>query len=282
MPQIYDLHMHSTASDGTLTPEQLVQKATTTDIKVLALTDHDTTDGLSAAASAIKNTDITLINGVEISVSWYHLTIHVVGLHINPNHPELHQGLTKAVEFRQWRAQEIATRLEKSGIANTYSEAKSYATGNIISRTHFARCLVARGLCKDVRSVFKKYLIRNKLGHVPGSWANLEKVLSWIHGAGGIAIIAHPARYKMTLTKLRQLVSDFKVYGGQAIEVVSGSHSRDDAFKIAKLANDFNLYGSCGSDYHGPTNPYLELGRLPLLPENCKPIWESDEWIKNR
>lgn len=271
----YDLHSHSTFSDGTLSPLELVTRAHAQGVQALALTDHDLTDGLAAARAAAQPLGLELIAGVEISVTWHGQTLHIVGLHIDAQHAALQQGLGRLREFRNWRAAEMGRRLERHGIADACAGAQVYAQGAIISRTHFARFLVAQGHARELQEVFKHFLVHGKPGHVAGEWANLEDAVAWIHGAGGQAVIAHPARYKLTATRMRQLLKEFKDYGGAGIEVISGSHSRDDSLNMAGYARQFELLASAGSDYHGPHNPWLELGRLPALPAGCKAIWED-------
>lgn len=270
---LYDLHSHSTASDGTLSPVALVQRAAEQGVDVLALTDHDTTAGLAEADHAAQQCGIHLIKGVEISVTWEKQTIHVLGLNINDKHEDLLSGLQRLRDFRQTRAQEIALRLEKAGINDAYNGAKKYAHGQLIGRTHFARYLVECGKASNVSSVFKKYLVKNKPGHVGGEWAALDEVIAWIKAANGHAVIAHPARYKMSATKLRRLIETFKELGGAGLEVVSGNNNKNDKHNMAQYARRYELHASCGSDYHGPENPWIELGRLENLPEGCQPIW---------
>jgi predicted metal-dependent phosphoesterase TrpH len=270
-----DLHTHSLASDGTLTPTQLVEHAARQQVRVLALTDHDETAGIAEARVAARSHGIHLVPGVEVSVSWNHATVHIVGLGVDPQNLGLAAGLGRLREFRNWRAEEIGRRLEKKGIEGTYEAACEKAKGTIISRTHFAYVLAERGLAKSTRDVFRKFLVQGKPGHVPGEWASLEEAVGWINGAGGEAVIAHPARYRMTGTRLRKLIGQFKDVGGAGIEVISGSHSRDDCYTMARYAQQAGLKASSGSDYHGPENPWIELGALPGLPEGCVPIWES-------
>ncbi len=270
----YDLHSHSTASDGTLRPADLVRAADSAGVRVLALTDHDTTAGVAEAAEAAAGLDIDLLAGVEISVTWSAQTVHIVGLGVDPENEALQAGLRSLRDFRDWRAEEIGRRLEKCGIADAYQDALKHSNGILVSRTHFARMLVERGLVEDERKVFKRFLVKGRPGYVAGDWASLEAALDWIHGAGGEAVVAHPARYKMTRTKLRRLFAEFKELGGEAVEVVSGSHSRDDALSMAKHVNDFGLLASAGSDFHNPETPWIALGRLPMLPGGCRPIWE--------
>ncbi len=280
MSKLFDLHSHSTASDGSLSPTELVQRAAQAGVDVLALTDHDTTEGLAEAMRAGRSHGVDLSPGIEISVTWGGQTVHIVGLNIDHECPELLQGLNKLKEFRLWRAEEIGRRLAKKGIEGAFEGAKAFSNGRLISRTHFARFLVAQGVEQDMRGVFKRYLVHGKPGHVAGQWASLEDAVGWIRTAGGQAVVAHPARYKMTRTKLRKLFKDFKQAGGEALEVVSGSHSKDDGFVMARHCRDFNFFASAGSDYHGPESPYIELGRLRSLPDGCVPIWR--DWPQSR
>jgi len=278
MQSVHDLHSHTTASDGTLSPSALVEHAAQCGVTVLAVTDHDVTSGLFEAQTAAARHDIDFVPGVEISVTWAHQTIHVVGLHIDPGCSVLQRGLEKLHAFRVWRAEEIARRLEKARIPGSLAAVRAYAGGKIISRTHFARFLVAEGYAKDMKQVFKRYLVRNKPGYVPGQWADLEEALGWIHGAGGMAVLAHPARYQISSQRLRQLLAEFQERGGVGIEVVSGSHSQGDILRFAELADHFGFYASRGSDYHGPENAYADPAKLPSLPENCRPIWTHAQW----
>jgi len=272
---VFDLHTHSTASDGTLSPADLVRRAAKAGVQFLALTDHDTTAGLQEARDEAEQLNISLIAGCEISVTWNNRTIHVVGLNVDQNSSELQNGLQKLCEFRDWRAREIARRLAQHGIDNAFEGACEFAKGNLISRTHFAHFLVKHGYVSSVREVFKKFLIKNRPGYVSGQWAALDEVVGWIKNAGGQAVIAHPARYNLTRTKLLKLINDFKDAGGEGIEVVSGSHSRDEYFTMAEHAKQQELLASAGSDFHGPENPWIELGKLPELPVGCRPIWHN-------
>ena len=274
----YDLHSHSRASDGTLTPPALVAAAHAAGVDVLALTDHDTTAGIAAAAERARALGLQLVAGVEISVTWQAQTVHLLGLGIDPDCAELQAGLAGLRAFRDWRAEEIGRRLARAGIPDCYPGARALAQGSIVGRTHFARHLVARGRAASVREVFRHYLVNNKPGHVPGRWAELEAAMSWIDAAGGIAVIAHPARYNMSASKLRRLVGEFRECGGSALEVVSGSHSRDAVTAMAALSRREELLASCGSDYHGPENPWVRLGELAPPPAGCRPVWESARW----
>ncbi|MCW8880688.1 MAG: PHP domain-containing protein [Sedimenticola sp.] len=275
MTVLYDLHTHSTASDGTLTPTALVACAAEAGVDVLALTDHDTTEGLAEAASAAQEKGIRFITGVEISVTWGGQVVHIVGLGFDPADSTLQAGLARLREFRNWRAEEIGIRLAKHQITGAYEGAKALSNGRLISRSHFARFLVANGYAPDMRKVFKQFLTQGKPGHVAGEWADLAQAVSWIKEAGGQSVIAHPARYSMTRTKLRRLIGEFQEAGGDALEVVSSSHSKDEVFTMARHAKDFSLMGSAGSDYHGPETPWANLGRLSALPDLVIPIWRN-------
>ena len=275
MSLIYDLHAHSIASDGSLTPAELVARARLRDVDVLALTDHDVTDGLDEARYAAQQHAIQLIPGVEISVTWKGATVHILGLGINSSCRELQQGLQKLRDFRVWRAEEIARRLEKKGISGALEGAKQYATGSLISRTHFAHFLVDNGYAKNIQGVFKRFLVHNKPGHVPGEWATLEDSVQWINAAGGQAVIAHPARYRLSATKMRELLGEFKCCGGVGLEVVSSSHNQNECLTMAHYAKQYELLASRGSDYHGPKHAWVELGKIPPLPDECQPIWST-------
>ena len=249
--------------------------AATAGVQVMALTDHDTLAGLDEAHHAAQQHGLDFVPGVEISVTWQQCTIHIVGLRVDSGSAVLQTGLDKLREFRVWRAEEIDRRLQKAGIAAMYPRACELAVGGLVSRAHFARALIEAGYAADMRGVFKNYLVKDKPGYVPGTWASLADAVHWINAAGGQAVIAHPARYRLTRTKLRRLIQDFIAAGGQAIEVVSGSHSRDDQLTIAQHARDFDLLASAGSDYHGPENTWITLGKLPALPTGCKPVWQA-------
>lgn len=273
----YDLHTHSFYSDGQLAPDDLVARAASNGVEVLALTDHDSTEGLAEARGAAQTHGIELVAGVEVSVTWNHRTVHIVGLGIDPAYPALQKGLRRLREFREWRAEEIGRRLGKAGIEGATEGARRFSCRGLVSRTHFAQHLVAAGHAPDIRRVFKRYLVQGKPGHVPGQWAALTDAVGWIRAAGGQAVIAHPARYKLSSTRLYRLLEEFREAGGEGIEVVCGSHSRDDAFRFAHLAGRYGFLASAGSDYHGPDNYFMDLGPLPPLPEGCVPIWQAWE-----
>lgn len=277
-PRVYDLHTHSYYSDGMLAPAELVMRAAAAGVTVLALTDHDVTDGLNEAAGAAAEAGIELVPGVEVSVTWGAQTVHIVGLGVDPEHPALNQGLARLRVFRVWRAEEIGRRLAKAGIENAAAGAQALAQKGLVSRTHFAQFLVAAGHAPDIKTVFRKFLVRGKPGYVPGEWAALDEAVHWINAAGGQAVVAHPARYKITATRLRALLGEFRDAGGAALEVVSGSHTRDDMFRFAQWAQSYGLMASSGSDFHGPQY-HMGLGRLPPLPDGCRPVWQ--DWALN-
>ncbi|MHB8727876.1 MAG: PHP domain-containing protein [Sulfuricaulis sp.] len=269
------MHTHSLRSDGTLAPADLVARAHAAGIDVLALTDHDVTDGIAEARTAAVQLGIELIAGVEISVTWRNQTLHILGLKVDIANPVLQQGLARLREFRQWRAVEIGRRLQKKRIEGAYEGAARFARGAIISRTHFARFLVEQGYVRGMQQAFKQFLLRGKPGHVPGQWASLDEAVSWIHAAGGQAAVAHPARYPLSAGKLRQLLGDFRDCGGDALEVISGSHSLEANRHFAGIAVEHGFSASAGSDYHGPEKTWMDLGRLPALPDACVPVWHG-------
>lgn len=274
-----DLHSHSLASDGILSPTELVTMAHDSGLNTLALTDHDETSGIAEAMVEAGRLGMTLIPGVEVSVTWNRRTIHVVGLQIDPDDETLNNGLAKSRDYRDWRAEEMGRRLAKHGIFGSYEAASAMARGRIIARTHFARFLIEQGYASDMNDVFKRFLKPNKPGYVTGEWASLEEAVSWINGAGGVAVIAHPARYKLTATKLRELFGQFVACGGTALEVISGRQSKDDTFCMANYAKQFGLLSSAGSDFHDPDKSWNRLGRIPKLPKSCNPVWA--EWFNS-
>lgn len=271
-----DLHCHSTASDGLLTPTQLVEHAATQGVAVLALTDHDDVAGLDEARRAAVEKKIVFINGVEISVNWRGQTLHIVGLGIDPEYPELAQGLTSIREGRMVRAGKIAAQLDKFGIHGSFEGAcRNAGNGHLIGRLHFARFLVQQGYAKDVRSVFKKYLVKGKPGYAPHQWAALSDAIDWIRNSGGRAVIAHPARYKLSKGALEELLLEFRSLGGEAIEVITASHTPEQSVLFAHHSQRLGLLASRGSDFHGLGESYFDLGRMPPLPDCCKPVWHD-------
>ncbi len=274
MPR-YDLHCHSTWSDGLCTPGAVVERAAGRGVDVLALTDHDELGGLPEARAAADERGITLINGVEVSVSWETHTIHVVGLRVDPAEPLLAEGLATVRQGRSERARRMADSLAAVGIRGAYEGALQYVTSErLISRTHFARFLVETGRAAEVKDVFKRYLTRGKPGYVPHQWASLPDALAWIRAAGGQAVVAHPGRYPLSPTAMRRLLGEFRDLGGEAIEVISASHNAAQADEFATYARTFGFAASAGSDWHGPGESWLDLGALPPLPSDLEPVWQ--------
>ncbi len=279
----YDLHCHSVFSDGTLTPTELVNRAAERGVKVMALTDHDDVAGLDEARAVATQHGMTFINGVEVSVSWRSHTLHVVGLAINPNYPALVEGLRNVRSGRGERAQKMSDGLAKAGISGILAGAYQYANNpNMVGRAHFARYLVEAGHCKDMKSVFNRYLVKGKPGYVAHQWASLVDAIGWIRGSGGVAVLAHPGRYMsgrngMGKKTMHELLTEFVELGGQAIEVVTGSHTPEQYAEFARYAEEFGLLASCGSDFHGPGESYRDMGRLPDFPLSCKPVWQAWE-----
>jgi predicted metal-dependent phosphoesterase TrpH len=273
-----DLHSHSTVSDGLLSPEELVQRAASRGVQMLALTDHDDIGGLARARQAAIPYGVHLINGVEVSVSWNRQNLHIVGLRIDPECPALLQGLQTIRSGRAARAQRIAAELEKSGIRGSLQGAYQHAANpDLIGRTHFARFLVEQGHAGDVKGVFRKFLTPGKPGYIEHCWAALADAVSWIRESGGMAVMAHPGRYSISTMQMRQLLAEFKELGGVAIEVVTGSHTPEQYVVFARYAKQFEMFASVGSDYHGPGESHRDVGRLPDLPEGCQPVWR--QWL---
>ena len=271
-----DLHSHSTVSDGLFTPSELIRRAAAQGVRVLALTDHDDVAGLDEAREAAAEAGIALVNGVEVSVTWNNRSVHIVGLRIDPAYAPLRAGLAAIRAGRGERARLMAAELEKAGISGSLEGAYAYAANpGIISRTHFARFLVEKGIVKDTRTVFKKYLVKGKPGYVAHRWADFTDAVEWIRASGGIAVLAHPGRYDLGRTNLASLIADFKEAGGEAIEVVTGSHTAEQFAQFARYAKEYDLLASCGSDFHGLGESYMDLGRLPDLPSGCKPVWHN-------
>ena len=270
-----DLHCHSVVSDGTLTPEALAERAISNGVELWALTDHDEIGGQARAAAAAKAVGMRYITGVEISVTFLGKTVHIVGLGIDTDNPDLREGLEQTRGGRRMRAQDMADGLAKVGIKGAFEGALQYV-GNpdLISRTHFARHLVETGVCKETNEVFRKYLTEGKPGYVEHRWATLKDAVGWITGAGGMAVVAHPARYKFTPNEEFALFTEFKGHGGRGVEVVTGSHSAAEYVTYAATAQEFGLAASRGSDFHSPLESHTELGTLPYLPGGLTPVWE--------
>jgi 3',5'-nucleoside bisphosphate phosphatase len=269
-----DLHCHSVVSDGTLTPEALAQRAKANGVQIWALTDHDEIGGQARAMAAAKQAGLRYLTGTEISVTFVGVTVHILGLGFDPEHPALVQGLRHTRGGRNERARNMGAELARAGIPGAYEGALAYVENpELISRTHFARYIVESGFCADTNAVFRKYLADGKPGFVPHRWASLGDAVAWITGAGGMAVIAHPARYKLTANEEFALFTEFKAHGGQGAEVVTGAHSQADSVKYAEYCREFDLLASRGSDFHSPQESHTDLGLLPPLPGDLTPVW---------
>lgn len=262
-------------SDGTLSPEALAQRASANGVELWALTDHDEIGGQHRAAAAARAHGMRYLTGTEISVTFIGQTVHIVGLGFDADNPTLQNGLRQTRGGREQRAMEMSDGLAKVGIKGAYEGAlKFVGNPDLISRTHFARFLVESGVCRETNEVFRKYLTEGKPGFVPHRWASLKEAVSWINGAGGMAVIAHPARYKFTSNEEFALFTEFKALGGQGVEVVTGSHTVAEYAIYADTAREFGLAASRGSDFHSPDESHTELGTLPFLPANLTSVWE--------
>lgn len=270
-----DLHCHSNISDGVLPPADVVARAAANGVHALALTDHDDVAGLAAASAAANAMGLTLIAGVEISVTWSGQTVHIVGLRIDPAHPELAAGLRGIRLGRLDRAHRMGADLARSGIDGAYEGAYDYAVNKeMVGRTHFARWLVAQGYVPTMRSAFRRFLTRGNPGYVEHEWTTLENAVRWIRASGGMAIIAHPGRYAFKPRELHLLLDAFRALGGEGIEVITGSHHPSEYGKFADLARAFGLKASRGADFHAPGEG-VDIGRLPALPHYCRPVWQG-------
>ncbi|MBQ4774571.1 PHP domain-containing protein [Pectobacterium versatile] len=271
---LYDLHSHTTASDGLLTPTALVSRAVDMRVSVLAITDHDTTAGLDEAQNAIaqQGLPLRLIPGVEISTLWENHEIHIVGLGMDIAHPALTGLLQQQAECRQNRAEQIAARLEKNRIPDALAGAQRLATGGQITRAHFARYLIELGIAANMNQVFKKYLAKGKIGYVPPQWCTIPQAIEAIHQSGGVSVLAHPGRYDLTAKWLKRLLATFAENGGIAMEVAQCQQAPDERTQLGRYARDFNLMASQGSDFHLPC-AWIELGRKLWLPADVEPVW---------
>ena len=271
-----DLHCHSTVSDGTLSPEALAARAKAQGVELWSLTDHDEVGGQQRAQAAAASLGLPYLTGVEISVSFLHQTVHIVGLGFDASDPQLVAGLNATRDGRDGRARAMADGLAAVGIPGAYEGALALA-GNpqLIARTHFARFLIEQGVCHDNNEVFRRFLTEGKPGFVPHQWARLGDALRWITEAQGVAVIAHPARYRFTPNEEYALLHEFVGHGGRGIEVVTGAHTDAEASQYARVAQEFGLLASRGSDFHGPTESRIDLGALPPLPPAVQPVWQA-------
>lgn len=272
-----DLHCHSTVSDGLLRPAEVVRRAYANGVDLLALTDHDEIGGLEEARATASELGLRFVEGVEISVSWGDdTTVHIVALDIDSRNQSLRDGLVQVRSGRDQRAVQMGSELAKVGIHGAHSGALRYV-GNpaLVSRSHFARYIVESGHAKDVKSVFDHWLAKGKPGYVAHSWATLTQALNWILGAGGVAVMAHPGRYRLSNNELRALLTEFRDLGGRGIEVLSGSHGDEEVKEFARYAREFGLLASRASDFHGPGESRIDLGKMAQLPADLRPVWEA-------
>ena len=273
-----DLHCHSTVSDGVLSPAELAARAKANGVDVWALTDHDELDGIPQAREAAADLGLSFIAGVEISITWADKTIHIVGLGIDENQPDLKEGLASVRGGRERRGRDIAAQLEAVGIPGAFEGSLKYADNpELLGRTHFARFLVEKGVRNTVSEVFQSFLIEGKPGFVPHRWASLEQSVRWIRSAGGRAVIAHPGRYGFDDLQLSVFVEQFRALGGEGIEVITGSHTPNQYNQYAAYARKTGLLASRGSDFHGPNESRFDLGSLPPLPSELTPVWH--DWV---
>lgn len=268
-----DLHNHSYYSDGVFSPSEVVRLADEADCDLFALTDHDTTDGLNEARQTADKLSVDLVSGVEISAFWRNMTIHIIGLGIDINNDILQAGLVHNQQLRKERAEKIALGLWRAGIKDALEKTQELSKTNMITRTHFAQMLIQEGYCKDMRSVFRRYLTGKKPGGIRVEWKNIDEVVGWIHAAGGLAVIAHPFRYRMTQTKIKKMIIDFKEVLGDGVEVVNATSTDEEITLSNKWAEEYKLLSSCGSDFHGWSNQRIQIGRLRDLPNLDNAIW---------
>ena len=268
-----DLHNHSYYSDGVLSPSEVIKLASQAECDLFSLTDHDTTDGIAEAQLEANKLNLNLVNGVEISALWRNMAIHILGLGIDINNEILQTGLEHNQKLRKERAEKIALGLWRSGIKDALEKTQSFSKTNMLTRTHFAQMLISEGYCKDMKAVFRRYLTGKKPGGVRVEWREFDEIVHWIHAAGGKALIAHPFRYRMTHTKIKIMLNDFKCVLGDGIEVVTGTSSDEEIQLGNQWAGKYNLLATCGSDFHGWPNQRVRIGNLRELPDPKKAVW---------
>ena len=268
-----DLHNHSYYSDGVLSPSQLVKLASQAECDLFSLTDHDTTNGIAEAQLEADKLKLNLVNGVEISALWRNMTIHILGLGIDINNDILQTGLEHNQKLRKERAEKIALGLWRSGIKDALEKTQMFSKTDMLTRTHFAQMLISEGYCKDMKAVFRRYLTGKKPGGVRVEWKDLDEVINWIHAAGGKALIAHPFRYRMTHTKIKTMLNDFKLLLGDGIEVITASSSDEEIRLGSQWTIQYNLLATCGSDFHGWPNQRIRIGNLKDLPDSKRAVW---------
>ena len=268
-----DLHNHSYYSDGVFSPSEVVRFADDAGCDLFALTDHDTTDGLDEAQHMADKLSVDLVSGVEISAFWRNMTIHIIGLDIDINNDILQAGLVHNQQLRKERAEKIALGLWRAGIKDALDKTQALSKTDMLTRTHFAQMLIREGYCKDMKSVFRRFLTGSKPGGARVEWKNIDEVVGWIHAAGGLAVIAHPFRYKMTQTKIKNMLIDFKEILGDGVEVVTATSTDEEITLSNQWAKEYELLSSCGSDYHGWPNQRIQIGSLRDLPNLDNAIW---------
>jgi len=268
-----DLHNHSYYSDGVFSPSEVVRFADDAGCDLFALTDHDTTDGLDEAQNMADKLSVELVSGVEISSFWRNMTIHIIGLDIDINNDILQVGLVHNQQLRKERAEKIALGLWRAGIKDALEKTQAFSKTDMLTRTHFAQMLIGEGYCKDMKSVFRRYLTGKKPGGVRVEWKNIDEVVGWIHAAGGQAVLAHPFRYRMTNTKIKNMFLNFKEVFGDGVEVVTATSTDEEISLSNHWAEEYELLSSCGSDYHGWPNQRIQIGSLRDLPNLDNAIW---------
>ena len=268
-----DLHNHSYYSDGVFSPSEIVRLADEAGCDLFALTDHDTTDGLNEARQTADKLSVDLVSGVEISAFWRNMTIHIIGLDIDINNDILQAGLVHNQQLRKERAEKIALGLWRAGIKDALEKTQALSKTDMLTRTHFAQMLIGEGYCKDMKSVFRRYLTGKKPGGVRVEWKNIDEVVGWIHAAGGKALLAHPFRYRMTNTKIKNMFLNFKEVFGDGVEVVTATSTDEEITLSNQWAKEYKLLSSCGSDYHGWPNQRIQIGCLRDLPNPDNAIW---------
>jgi predicted metal-dependent phosphoesterase TrpH len=270
-----DLHNHSYYSDGVLSPTKVVRLAKEQGCDMFALTDHDTVDGLAEAELEASKLGMQFVPGVEVSAMWSNMTIHILGLGVDAENEVLQAGLKQHQDFRQLRAEKMARGLGGAGVVGAMEKTQAIAKKGMITRTHFAQMLIQEGVCKDMRSVFKRFLTGKKPGGVGGKWAQFDEVIAWIHAAGGKAALAHPFRYRMTNTKVKRMMSDLADNGCDGVEVVTGSSSKDEITLTSQWARELGMLSSQGSDYHGWPHQRIQIGHLLDMPNPENSIWRD-------
>ena len=273
----YDLHSHTKYSDGSLSAQALIALAIERGITHLAITDHDTVQAhlqLTENNNSYATEKINIIKGIELSSQWNNMGVHIVGLNIDIHSTPITTAVKHQTQLRIERVKTIAKKLLQRGFPDITQGAMILAGDGQVGRPHIAQHMVDEGLVSSVGQAFNKYLGAGKVGDISSVWPDLECVVEWINAAGGVAVLAHPSRYKMTRTKRRRLMADFSDAGGQAIEVCAGNQVPGVAEEMAAVCDEFGFHASVGSDFHNPDYKWVKLGQYPSLPKACRPVWE--------